>query len=99
MKGHFKTAASFSLLVYDSLLLRPEHEKVGQWPKKVPGARNKQAECVERPLISKLPKQIFWRFTVTHVSSGLLQHTHCPALSLCVCVILARAQHSSTASV
>lgn len=105
MKGQFRPAAtqgdspvlvSSFMTVYSCRL---GLKKLVQSLKKVLGAGNKQGKCVQRALESKLPKQILWRFTVTHVSSGLLQHTHCPGLSESVCAILARAQHSSTASV
>lgn len=58
--------------------------------------------------VHKLPKQIFWSFTVTHVSPLPLQHTLC--LYMCVyvrdrsvsvgtTVRLATEQHSTAASV
>lgn len=105
MKGRFRPAAtqsdspvsvcSFMTLYSCGLGLK----KLVRSLKKVLGAGNKQGKCVQQALVSKLPKQILWRFTVTHVSSALLQHTHCPGLSESVCVILASTQHSSTASV
>lgn len=62
--------------------------------------------CVQL-LASKLPKQISWRFTVTHVSPF---YYHTPPLhvcvymrdcsvSVCITVCLARGQHSTAASV
>ena len=67
--------------------------------------------CVQA-LTSKLPKQISWRFTVTHVSPVPLPHTVCVCVCVCVCVYvrdqsesvctalcLARGQHSTAASV